>query len=43
MGGKRASYLPQLRAEAIELVKGSGRPIKQIVEDLGVCVDTLRS
>jgi transposase-like protein len=38
----RKPYPPQFRREAVELVRASGRPIKQIARELGVSYESLR-
>jgi len=35
-------YPPQFRAEAVRLVRESGKPMAQIARDLGVSVESLR-
>jgi transposase len=35
-------YLPEFRREAVELVRRSGRPLREIAVDLGVSTETLR-
>ena len=35
-------YPPEFRHEAVELVRGSGRPLREIAVDLGVSTETLR-
>jgi transposase-like protein len=35
-------YPPEFRREAVELVRGSGRPLREIAVDLGVSAETLR-
>lgn len=43
MGGKtRPPYPPEFRAEAIALVRSSGKSQRAIAEDLGVSTETLR-
>lgn len=43
MGGKsRPPYPPEFRAEAIALVRSSGRSQRAIAEDLGISTETLR-
>jgi len=34
-------YPPEFRAEAVRLVRGSGKSMRQIVEGLGVSVESL--
>lgn len=36
-------YAPQFRAEAVRLVRESGKPLTQIAEDLGVAPQSLRN
>jgi len=36
-------YPPQFRAEAVRLVRESGKPMAQIARDLGVSVESLRN
>ena len=38
----KPSYPPQFRAEAVRLVRESGKPMAQIASDLGVSVESLR-
>ena len=35
-------YPPEFRREAVELVRGSGRPLREIAVDLGISTETLR-
>lgn len=43
MGGKtRPPYPPEFRAEAIALVRSSGKSQRAIAQDLGVSTETLR-
>jgi len=43
MGGKnRPPYPPEFRAEAIALVRSSGKSRRAIAEDLGISSETLR-
>jgi transposase len=35
-------YLPEFRREAVELVRRSGRPLREIAVDLGISTETLR-
>jgi len=35
-------YPPEFRREAVELVRSSGRPLREIAVDLGVSTETLR-
>jgi transposase len=35
-------YPPEFRREAVELVRTSGRPLREIAVDLGVSTETLR-
>lgn len=43
MGGKtRAPYPPEFRAEAIALVRSSGKSQRAIAQDLGISTETLR-
>jgi transposase len=37
------AYPPEFRREAVELVRSSGRPIPQIVDELGVSPRSLRN
>jgi transposase len=39
----RPPYPPEFRREAVELVRASGRPVKEIAKDLGVADQTLRN
>jgi transposase len=44
MGTKsRPPYPAAFRAEAVQLVRGGGRPLTQVAKDLGVHHDTLRT
>ena len=38
----RKPYAPEFRREAVELVRTSGRPIKQVARELGVSYESLR-
>lgn len=38
----RPPYPPQFRAEAVRLVRESGKPMTQIAADLGVSLESLR-
>ena len=38
----RKPYPPEFRREAVELVRTSGRPIKQVARELGVSYESLR-
>ena len=38
----RKPYAPEFRREAIELVRSSGRPVRQIASELGVSYESLR-
>ena len=42
MPKSHAPYPPEFRAEAIRLVRGSGKPMAHIARDLGVTSETLR-
>ncbi|RJQ07462.1 MAG: transposase, partial [Bacillota bacterium] len=42
MPATRPPYAPEYRAEAVRLVKESGRSILQVSRDLGVSCETLR-
>jgi transposase len=42
MPKSHAPYPPEFRAEAIRLVRSSGKPMAQIGRDLGVTSETLR-
>lgn len=35
-------YPPEFRREAVELVRGSGRPLREIAVDLGISTESLR-
>ena len=37
-----SKYPPEFRREAVELVRTSGRPIKQVARELGVSYESLR-
>src|SRR3954467_6412921 len=41
--GARASYPPQFKREAIQLVQSSGRSISQVAKELGVSGNSLRN
>ena len=41
--GSNSKYSPEFRAEAVRLVKDSGRPVAQIAKELGVIPETLRN
>ena len=43
MPRSRPPYPPEFRREAVELVRSSGRSLKQIARDLGVSEQTLRN
>lgn len=43
MPATRPPYHPEFRAQAVQLVKDSGKTLRQIAGDLGVCYETLRS
>lgn len=43
MQKSRSGYPPEFRAEAVQLLKDSGRSLKQVANDLGICIDTLRN
>jgi transposase len=43
MGWGRSPYPPELRAEAVRLVRSSGKLIREIAGDLGVAEQTLRN
>ena len=38
----RKPYPPEFRREAVELVRGSGGPLREIAVDLGISTETLR-
>lgn len=40
--GKVANYTPEFRAEAVRLLKSSGRPVAEIASELGVARESLR-
>ena len=42
MGKTRPPYPEVFRAEAVELVRTSGKPVAVIARDLGICGETLR-
>jgi transposase-like protein len=42
MPKSHAPYPPEYRAEAIRLVRSSGKPVAQIARQLEVCPETLR-
>lgn len=39
----RKPYRPEFRRDAVELVRSSGRPVRQIARELGVSYESLRS
>ncbi|MFV2074200.1 MAG: transposase [Thermoanaerobaculales bacterium] len=39
--GRPSKYPPEFRAEAVELVKSSGRPIAEVARSLGLSDTTL--
>lgn len=41
MGAARKKYTPEYKAEAVELVIGSGKPVAEIARDLGIHEATL--
>lgn len=41
MGAARKKYTPEYKAEAVDLVLGSGRPVAEIARDLGIHEATL--
>jgi transposase len=43
MGKTRAPYAPEFRAEAVRLVRESGKSLYQIARDLGVADQSLRN
>ena len=43
MPKSRPPYPPEFRREAVELVRASGRPFREIARDLGVSDQTLRN
>ena len=43
MASKRKKYAPEYKAEAVELVVSSGRPVAEIARDLGLNEGTLGS
>jgi transposase len=42
VGKTHAPYAPEFRAEAVRLVRESGRPLAHLAKDLGVSEPTLR-
>ena len=42
MRATKPPYHPEFRAQAVQLVKDSGKSMRQIAADLGVCYETLR-
>jgi transposase len=42
MGSKRPYYTPEFKAEAVQLVLASNKPIKQVAKDIGVSDSALR-
>jgi transposase len=43
VSGTKPQYPPEFKAEAIQLVRSSGRSISQIAKDLGVSGNSLRT
>ena len=43
MGAARKKYTPEYKAEAVELVISSGKPVAEIARDLGILEATLGS
>ena len=41
MGAARKKYTPEYKAEAVDLVVNSGRPVAEIARDLGIHAATL--
>ncbi|MCI0544229.1 MAG: transposase [Actinobacteria bacterium] len=41
--GRPSKYPPEFRAEAVELVRSSGRPRVQVAKSLGISDNTLRN
>jgi transposase len=41
VGAARRKYTPECKAEAVDLVLGSGRPVAEIARDLGIHEATL--
>lgn len=41
MGAARKKYTPEYKAQAVELVIGSGKPVAEIARDLGIHEATL--
>jgi transposase-like protein len=41
VGAARKKYTPEYKAEAVDLVLGSGRPVAEIARDLGIHEATL--
>jgi transposase len=41
VGAARRKYTPEYKAEAVDLVLGSGRPVAEIARDLGIHEATL--
>lgn len=42
MGRTRPPYTPEFRAEAVRLARTSGRPLREIANDLGCSLESLR-
>ncbi len=42
MGKTKPPYAPEFRAEAVRLARTSGRPLREIAEDLGCSLESLR-
>ena len=43
MGRKRRAYSHEFKAEAVRLLRDSGRPVSQVARELGVRADVLRA
>ena len=43
MPGTKPQYPPEFKAEAVQLVRSSGRSVSQIAKDLGVSGNSLRT
>ena len=43
MPTKYRTYTPQFRQDAVDLLISSGRPLKQVAEELGVTANSLRN
>ena len=42
MGRTKPPYTPEFRSEAVRLARSSGRPLREIADDLGCSLESLR-